>query len=605
MGTARQITIRPGDADQEPRERPLQFALIRRLFRYTRPYRGRRNQLLGLVLLRSIQLPLLAWAVGAVISGPIAAGDIRGIVVGTLGFAALAAFTEFTMQYRHRFALELGEAVVHDLRNELFAHIQRMPLSFFNQTKLGRVISRIISDVEAVRLGVQNVFFVSLVALGQMTVAMILMVYFDRVLFLVVAGMVPVMWGLNHLLRRRLSRILRDMQESFSRITATMAETVSGIRVTQGFVRQDVNADIFRGLVTDHSRHNLDMARTSGLLFQLLDVNSQFFIAAVLLIGGYRSLHPDIQAPLGNLIQFFFLAEIFFRPVQILGNTYNNALLAMAGAERVFRLLDLPPEWEDAPGARALDDVRGRVEFRRLGFAYRPDAPPVLHDISFVAEPGQTIALVGHTGSGKTTTVNLAAKFFLPTSGEILIDGVEIRELRADSLHRHMGIVQQQNFLFSGTVMDNIRIGRPEATDEEVREAARRLDCLDLIESLPDGFLTVVGEGGSGISRGQQQLICFTRALLANPEIFILDEATSSVDSMTEARIQQALRTLLSGRTSFVIAHRLSTIRDADLVLVFDHGRIVERGTHAELLRQGRVYAALYREFVASGANGH
>ena len=429
------------------------------------------------------------------------------------------------------------------------------------------------------------------------------MVYFDWVLFLVVVGMIPVMWGLNQLLRRSLSRILRDMQESFSRITATMAESVSGIRVTQGFVRQDINAGIFRDLVTDHSHHNLEMARTSGMLFQLLDINSQFFIAVVLLIGGYRSLHPDIQAPIGNLIQFFFLAEIFFRPVQMLGNTYNKALLAMAGAERVFRLLDTPPEWEDAPGARNLDQVRGRVEFRHLSFGYAPDAL-VLHDVSFVAEPGQTIALVGHTGSGKTTTVNLIAKFYLPTAGDIFIDDIEIREIRGDSLHRHMGIVQQQNFLFSGTVLDNIRIGRPGATEDDVRAAARQLDCLDLIESLPNGFHTVVGEGGSGISLGQRQLICFTRAMLANPQIFILDEATSSVDSMTEVRIQRSLQTLLRGRTSFVIAHRLSTIRDADLVLVFDQGRIVERGTHNELLRRGEVYAGLYREFVTSGMDG-
>jgi ATP-binding cassette subfamily B protein len=287
----------------------------------------------------------------------------------------------------------------------------------------------------------------------------------------------------------------------------------------------------------------------------------------------------------------------------MLGNTYNSALIAMAGAERVFRLLDTPPEWQDQEGARDLTDVRGRVEFRNLTFGYDPENP-VLADISFVVEPGQTVALVGHTGSGKTTTVNLAAKFYLPTAGEIYIDDTEIRDIRGDSLHRHMGIVQQQNFLFSGSVLDNIRIGRPEATEDEVREAARTLDCLDLIESLPMGFHTVVGEGGSGISLGQQQLICFTRAMLADPQIFVLDEATSSVDSMTEARIQHSLNTLLKGRTSFVIAHRLSTIRDADQVLVFDHGEIVERGTHTDLLRQGEVYADLYRQFVTSGMDG-
>lgn len=271
----------------------------------------------------------------------------------------------------------------------------------------------------------------------------------------------------------------------------------------------------------------------------------------------------------------------------------------MAGAERLFRLLDTEPEWEDAKDAVALSVVRGRVEFRNLTFGYDP-SDPVLHDVNFVAEPGQTVALVGHTGSGKSTVISLIAKFYLPSKGELMIDDHEIRDIAGQSLHRHMGIILQQNFLFTGTVMDNIRFGRPGASDEHVIAAAETLGCRDLIETLPDGFQTPVGERGTGLSLGQRQLICFTRAMLADPQIFVLDEATSSVDSMTEARIQKSLETLLKGRTSFVIAHRLSTIRNADLVLVLDRGRIVERGTHNDLLSRGQVYANLYRQFVAS-----
>ena len=598
--TSPQLTIRQTRDEERVLHRPLQFSLIRRLFTYTNPYARRRNALLAIVLLRSIQLPLLAWAVGAVIGGPIAAGDARGAAWGIAGFALLAIFTEFVMHFRMLLGLELGEAVVHDMRNQIFEHLQRMPMSFYNTTKLGRIISRMVSDVEVVRNGVQNVLFVSLVQGGQMLVAAAIMLYYDWALFLVVLSISPVLYGINRALRGRLSRAMRATQESFSRITATMAETVNGIRVTQGFVRQDVNAGLFGRLVEDHSRYNLDMAKTSGLLMPLLEINSQFFIAMLLVLGGYRALTPSIGMPIGDLIQFFFLAGIFFSPLQVLGAQYNQALIAMAGAERVFKLLDREPEWEDAPDAIALPSVEGRVEFRDLTFGYHPETP-VLHGINLVAKPGQTVALVGHTGSGKTTTVGLIAKFYLPTQGEVFIDGHEIRTLRGDSLHRHMGIVQQENFLFTGTIMDNIRVGRPEATDAEVIDAARKLDCLDLLESLPRGLYTEVGERGSSISLGQRQLICFTRAMLADPRILVLDEATSAVDSMTEARIQKSLETLLEGRTSFVIAHRLSTIRDADQVLVLDQGHIVERGTHSELLAQGEVYNKLYRQFVSSG----
>jgi ATP-binding cassette subfamily B protein len=584
-------------AEEEPRQRPLSFALFARIFRYARPYRGKRNWLIALTLLRAVQLPALGWAMGAVINGPIARGDVAGTWWGAAGFLALAVFTQVTFHFRYRLALEFGEAVVHDLRQEIFHHLARQPMSFYNRTKVGRIISRITSDVDALRAGVQDALFVGIVGLGQIIVSGLLMWWYDAVLFAVVLSLAPVLWWLNRHFRERFSRVTRDLQESWSRVTATMAESVIGIRVTQGYVRQDVNAGIFRRLMADHSRHNFEMARTGGLLAPLLELNSQFFLALLLLVGGYRVLQPQIQMPIGDLIQFFFLANIFFQPIQHLGNIYNNSLVAMAGAERVFRLLDTPPDWSDAPTARPAPPLRGRVEFRSVWFAYQPDRP-VLRDIHFVAEPGQTVALVGHTGSGKSTIVNLIAKFYLPTRGDILLDGRDIREVTSDSLHRQMGIVPQQNFLFTGTVMENIRWGRPGATDAEIIAAARQLDCLDIIGTLPNGFNTAVGERGSSLSLGQRQLICFLRAWLADPRILILDEATSSVDSLTEARLQTALAKLLRNRTSFVVAHRLSTIRHADLVLVLENGEIVERGTHDALVARGGIYAGLYRQFV-------
>ena len=597
MKAAAAITHVIHDPEHEAETRPLDFGLIRRLFEYTRPYAVKRNWLLAMVIIRAIQLPCLAWAVGAIIKGPIAQHDAWGVILGSAGFLAFAVTTEIVLHFRSRLALELGEVVIHDLRNAIFRHLQRMPMSFFTKTRLGRILSRVTSDTEAVRAGVQDVLFVSLVNAGQMIGAALFMLYYDWVLFGVVVALAPILWGINRHFRVKLSQVTREAQESFSRITATLAESVGGIRVTQGFVRQDVNAGLFRSLVLDHSRNNVGVQRTMAVLLPLLELNSQFFIAVILLLGGYRVLHPGIGTEIGDLIQFFFLSSLFFSPIQVLGNQYNQALSAMAGAERVFKLLDTAPEWEDAPDAQELPPIQGRVEFRHVTFGYDPSRT-TLYDINFAAEPGQTVALVGHTGSGKTSIINLISKFYLPTQGEVLIDGHEIRRIRGESLHRQMGIVLQQNFLFTGTVMDNIRVGRPVAKDEEVIEAVRKLDCLDLIATLPEGFATRVGERGTGLSLGQRQLNCFARAMLADPRILILDEATSSVDAITEARLQKALATLLKARTSFVVAHRLSTIRHADLLLVLNQGWIVERGTHNQLLVKNGMYADLYRQFI-------
>jgi ATP-binding cassette subfamily B protein len=589
---------RPLD-DREAEQAPLSAALIRRIFTYTQPYAVRRNWLFVITFLRGLQLPALAWLIGQTINGPIAGHDLPGIYRYAAVYLALVVLMVVTLHFRQRMALELGEAVAHDMRSEYFQKLTTLPMSFFNQTKFGRIISRLVSDIDAVRVAVQDVTFVVAIQVVQMFVAALLMAWYNWKLFSLMLAFAPMIWLLNRRFKHEASRQMRKVQESWSRVTSTLSESVGGIRVTQAFVRQEVNAGFFRKLVNIHGENNVGVARASAVFIPLLQLKSQLFLGVTALLSGFGALqwHGWLHMNAGDLVMFFFLANFFFDPVQVIGNQYQQALAAMAGAERYFRLIDLKPEWTDAPGAKPLPAIRGGVEFDNVCFEYKPGRP-VLTDISFSVEPGQTVALVGHTGSGKTTIAALLQKFYLPASGRVLVDGHNLAEVTSESLRSQMGSVQQNNFLFAGSILDNIRFAKPEASDAEVRATLRALDCLDLVEALPAGLETQVGEKSAALSSGQRQVICFARALLAEPKIVVLDEATSAIDTITETRLQRALELLLHGRTAFVIAHRLSTIRKADLVLVLEHGKIVERGTHRTLLEVAGVYARLHEEFV-------
>ncbi len=588
------------DPNMEPHRRPLSFGIVLRLWGLMRPYAGKRNRLVALVLLRALQLPAVAWSIGAVINGPITQGEsFTDITIASLGVLLLAAWTQWTLVYRQRLALELGEAVIHDLRASVYSHLQAMPMSFYSQTKTGRIISRITSDCDAVRTGVQDVLFVSLVQGGQMLGAAIVMSWYDLPLFLVVLTISPFLWWIGRAMRGRLSQAYREVQESFSRVTATIAESVAVIRVTQALAREETNADLFRQLTADHARYNMNSARQGAIMMPLLELTGQIALGLVLIVGGYRAMVAADPMPIGDLIQFWFLAALFFSPIQVLGGQYNQALTAMAGAERVFGLLDHEPQWGDLPDAIELAlPARGDLQIDSVSFAYEPGRR-VLLDVSVEAKAGSMLALVGETGSGKSTLANLIARYYLPTSGVIRLDGIDTRTVTSRSLTRAVSVVPQQNFLFSGTVLDNILAGRPEGDEQDALDALESLDCLWLMDDLPDGLQTEVGSRGSRVSLGQRQLICFARALIVDPAVLILDEATSAVDSITELRIQHSLARLLSNRTSVVIAHRLSTIRSADQILVLESGRIVQRGRHDSLVVEDGPYRQLHDRFVA------
>lgn len=588
--------LRPDE--EEPDRLPLRWSTIARLLAFTGAHRRLRNTLLVLCVFRAIALPGLAWFVGAIIRGPVAAGDGAETFRALLLFGFLFLIADIGLYWRIRLAHQIGENVLRDLRDRLMAHLLTQPLSFFQARRHGSLISRMVSDIEAMRNGIQNNFFITFVSLGQMGVAAALMWWANPRLFLVLLAIVPCLLFVHGFFRGKILHASRVQQETFSRVTSALAETVQGIRVTQGFAREDTNAGIFTRLVRSLAGNVVKTASLTALYLPLLELNAQGFMAALIGVGGWAAL-SGAGTGLGDLVTFFFLADLFFSPITIIGTQLSEATLAMAGAERYFRLLDTAPAWTDKPEARDCPPLLGRVEFRDVGFAYVPDRP-VLHDISFVAEPGQVIALVGHTGSGKSTIVGLLAKFQLPATGAVLVDGHDLGDLRQETLRRQMGFVFQQNFLFAGTIADNVRAARPEASDEQVRQAFRDLDCLDLIMALPEGIDTPCSEKGRGLSMGQQQLVAFARALLADPRILVLDEATSAVDTLTEARLQVALHRLMKGRTCFVVAHRLSTIRRADCVLVLEAGRIVERGTHEALLAASGVYAGLHRDFLSA-----
>ncbi|MBI4579513.1 MAG: ABC transporter ATP-binding protein [Planctomycetes bacterium] len=594
----------------EPRYRPIDARLIRRLGQYLKPYRKRYalGIALGLVMiLLEMQSPrfigaIVNWTTGYV-TGQFGPDVTEGQAIRRVGMIVLLwACVAGTALLIHRWTILImtnaGERVQFDLRRALFGHLQKLSMSFYDKTKLGRIISRCTSDVSSLRE--VNVWGIDIVAKNSlmMCVAGGMLLSTEPRLFAAVVWLGPILFVLNRAYRKRAAVLYQIAREGFTRVSSNLAENITGVRVVAAFNRQLFNLNTFDRLQDVNTFNNVRAARANGMYQPLLTLVGFTGRVIILCYGGYLVAGGGAgHITVGSVVTAFLYWDWFMAPIINFGNFYNQLMMAMAGAERVFNLLDLAPEVTDDPDAHPLPAVAGHVRFERVTFGYKPDRP-VLHDVDFEAQPGRMVALVGATGSGKSSIISLLARFYQPQQGRILIDGHDIRHVTGDSLHRQMGLVLQSNYLFTGSVLENIRYARPEATVEEVVEAARALGTHEAVTSLANGFDTEVGERGANMSLGQRQLICFTRAFLANPRILMLDEATSSVDTATELLIQRSLERLLAGRTTFVVAHRLSTIQRADVILVVDQGRIIERGTHWDLLEADGRYAQLYEQFV-------
>jgi len=584
------MTQTPDDSDAG---RGYDATLLRRLLGYVGPYRGLTLAAVALLLSQSILALIGPRLTEHALDVAVPRHD-RGLLTLLAGLYLATLAADFVVEYGGTLLTTyIGQRVMYDLRMEIFSHLQRLSISYFDRHPVGRLMTRVTSDVETLNelfsSGVVTIFgdAFTLVAIMAMMLAI------DWRLALVTFAVIPLVWLTARIFRRRVREAFSDIRVRLARLNAFLQERLSGMRVVQLFGREEDMARRYAALNQEHLEAHLRSITIYAVFFPAVEVLTAIAMALLLWYGGLRTLHGTLTV--GVLAAFIQYTRRFFQPLQDLSEKFNLLQSAMASSERVFTLLDEPVTVREPGRPTPLPrPVRGAVRFEHVWFRYSPSGPWVLCDVSFTALPGQTIALVGHTGAGKTTIVNLLLRFYDPDRGRITVDGVDIRELSTADLRSIIGFVQQDLFLFTGDILHNLTLDAP-ITAEAARLAARRVGADRFIERLPLAFHHVLGERGRSLSVGERQLLSFARALALDPRILVLDEATSSVDAEAEALIQRAIAELMAGRTSLVVAHRLSTILHADEILVLHHGEIRERGSHRELLAQQGLYERLYQ----------